>query len=80
MAVRILGVDDEAQNRRFMRRILEPRGYQVMEAADGEEALARVRQRPYDAVICDLKMPRVDGMMLYRAMAAATPPSAFRWS
>ena len=32
----------------------------------------------YDVVICDLKMPRVDGMMLYRAIAAATPTLARR--
>jgi len=37
-----------------------------------------VRQSSYDLVICDLKMPKVDGMTLYRAMAAATPALARR--
>ena len=42
-------------------------------AGDGEEALARVRQKQYDLVVCDLKMPRVDGKMLYRTIAAVAP-------
>ena len=54
------------------------RGCSVDHAGDGEEALARVRQNTYDVVICDLKMPRVDGMTLYRAIAAATPALARR--
>ena len=53
-------------------------GLRVEHAGDGEEALARVRQNSYDVVICDLKMPRVDGMMLYRAIAAGTPSLARR--
>ena len=50
----------------------------LADAGDGEEAFARVRQGTYDAVVCDFKMPRVDGMMLYRAIAAATPTLARR--
>ena len=37
-----------------------------------------MRQKAYDVVICDLKMPRVDGMTLYRAIAAVTPELARR--
>ncbi len=47
-------------------------------AGDGGKALARVKSGTYDVVICDLKMPRVDGMSLYRAIAAATPALARR--
>ena len=43
-----------------------------------EEALARVRQNTYDLVICDLKMPKVDGIAFYRAIAAASPVLARR--
>ena len=50
----------------------------VDHAGDGEEALARVRQIDYDVIICDLQLPRVNGMMLYRAIAAATPAVARR--
>ena len=47
-------------------------------AGDGEKALARVKSGTYDVVICHLEMPRVDGMSLYRALAAATPAPARR--
>jgi len=74
----ILLVEDERALAAAVSEALTDAGLHVDHAADGEEALARVRQKTYDAVICDLKMPRVDGMMLYRAMAAATPTLARR--
>jgi CheY-like chemotaxis protein len=74
----VLLVEDERALAAAVSEALTDAGLQVDHAGDGEEALARVRQKTYDAVICDLKMPRVDGMMLYRAMAAATPALARR--
>ena len=74
----ILVVDDVPDNVEILQLRLESQGYDIVTAGDGEEAFARVRQGTYDAVICDLKMPRVDGMMLYRAIAAATPTLARR--
>jgi nitrogen-specific signal transduction histidine kinase/BarA-like signal transduction histidine kinase len=74
----VLLVEDERALAVAVSEALTDAGLKVEYASDGEEALARVRQKPYDAVICDLKMPRVDGMMLYRAMAAATPALARR--
>ena len=74
----ILLVEDERALAAAVSEALTDAGLHVDHAGDGEEALARVRQKTYDAVICDLKMPRVDGMMLYRAMAAATPTLARR--
>ena len=74
----ILLVEDERALAVAVSEALTDAGLKVDYASDGEEALARVRQNQYDAVICDLKMPRVDGMMLYRAMAAATPALARR--
>jgi CheY-like chemotaxis protein len=68
----VLLVEDERALAAAVSEALTDAGLKVDYAGDGEEALARVRQKDYDAVICDLKMPRVDGMMLYRAMAAAT--------
>jgi signal transduction histidine kinase/CheY-like chemotaxis protein len=53
-------------------------GYLVVHAADGEEALARVSERTFDVVVCDLKMPRVDGPTFYRAIAASSPALARR--
>jgi signal transduction histidine kinase/BarA-like signal transduction histidine kinase len=70
---RILLVEDERALAAAVAEALTDAGLKVEHAGDGEEAFARVRQANYDAVICDLKMPRVDGMMLYRAIAAATP-------
>jgi CheY-like chemotaxis protein len=74
----VLLVEDERALAVAVSEALTDAGLKVEYAGDGEEALARVRQKHYDAVICDLKMPRVDGMMLYRAMAAATPALARR--
>jgi PAS domain S-box-containing protein len=75
---RILLVEDERALATAVAEALTDAGLKVDHAGDGEEAFARVRQANYDAVICDLKMPRVDGMMLYRAIAAATPTLARR--
>jgi PAS domain S-box-containing protein len=74
----VLLVEDERALAAAVSEALTDAGLKVDHAGDGEEALARVRQKNYDAVVCDLKMPRVDGMMLYRAMAAATPALARR--
>ena len=48
-------------------------GFLVDRTADGPTALERVRSRRYDLVICDLKMPRLDGQTFYRAVAGTTP-------
>ena len=74
----VLLVEDELALAAAVREALTDAGLNVDHAGDGEEALARVRQKTYDAVICDLKMPRVDGMTLYRAIAAGTPALARR--
>jgi CheY-like chemotaxis protein len=75
---RVLLIEDNQSLAVATRDALVHNGYQVDTAGDGEEALARVRQGGYDAVVCDLKMPRVNGMMLYRAIAAAAPALARR--
>ena len=74
----ILLVEDERGLAAAVTEALTDAGLNVDHAGDGEEALARVRHNTYDLVICDLKMPRVDGMMLYRAIAATTPALARR--
>jgi signal transduction histidine kinase/BarA-like signal transduction histidine kinase len=75
---RVLLVEDEPALASAMCEALEHAGYEVASAGDGEEALARVRAEHFDAVVCDLKMPRVNGMVLYRAMAAVAPALARR--
>jgi CheY-like chemotaxis protein len=74
----VLIVEDERALASAVAEALTDAGLQVDHAGDGQEALACVRHANYDVVICDLKMPRVDGMTLYRAIAAATPELARR--
>jgi two-component system NtrC family sensor kinase len=74
----VLIVEDERALAAAVAEALSDAGLKVDHAGDGEEALACLRHETYDVVICDLKMPRVDGMTLYRAIAAATPELARR--
>jgi PAS domain S-box-containing protein len=73
----ILVVEDEAQLANAVVDALRDAGYVVEHAADGEDALALVRAREHDLVICDLKMPRVDGPTFF-GMLEATRPSLAR--
>ena len=61
MKPRILVVDDESRIRRFVRMNLDLEGYDVIEAADGLEALARARDEIPDLVLLDVMMPDMDG-------------------
>ena len=72
--VRVLVVEDEAALATAVCEALVDAGFIVDRAADGEEGLARLAAASYDLIVCDLKMPRVDGIQFYRAMAAAAPP------
>jgi len=74
----VLIVEDERALAAAVAEALTDAGLEVDHAGDGQEALACMRNANYDVVICDLKMPRVDGMTLYRAIAAATPSLARR--
>jgi CheY-like chemotaxis protein len=74
----VLIVEDERALATAVGEALTDAGLVVDHASDGEEALARVRQKAYDVLICDLKMPRIDGMTLYRAIAATAPALARR--
>jgi PAS domain S-box-containing protein len=74
----VLIVEDEQALAAAVAEALTDAGLKVEHASDGEEALARIKENTYDLLICDLKMPRVDGMTLYRAIAAAEPELARR--
>jgi signal transduction histidine kinase len=74
----VLLVEDEAPLASALIDALKDAGYLVEHAADGEAALALVGRHPFDVVICDLKMPRVDGQSFYRSLAAAAPDLAKR--
>ncbi|MGQ9770938.1 MAG: sigma-54-dependent transcriptional regulator [Thermogutta sp.] len=64
--MRVLIVDDEKIKRVTLADDLAAQGYEVETAADGEEALERLRARHFDIVVADVKMPRVDGLELLR--------------
>jgi signal transduction histidine kinase len=69
----ILVVDDEAALAAAVCAALEDAGYATEQASDGQQALVRVQTRPFDLVICDLKMPRVDGRMFYARLVERNP-------
>jgi PAS domain S-box-containing protein len=69
----ILVVEDEAPLASAVVEALQDAGFTVEHAADGEEALARVQQRTHDLVVCDLKMPRLDGKAFYRRLKELKP-------
>jgi len=64
----ILLVEDNADMRDYVRRLLQQDGYEVELAADGQEALERARQQTYDLVLSDVMMPKLDGIQLLRAI------------
>ncbi|MEO5742135.1 MAG: ATP-binding protein [Vicinamibacterales bacterium] len=76
--LRVLVVEDEPALAVAVSEALADAGFTVDRAGDGEEGLTRLAEARYDLIVCDLKMPRIDGMQFYRAMAAATPALARR--
>jgi two-component system response regulator AtoC len=71
---RVLVVDDEGNLRHMLRVLLEKNGYQVDEAADGVEALRLLDQGGHGVVLCDIRMPELDGPgFLARAIERGYP-------
>jgi class 3 adenylate cyclase/CheY-like chemotaxis protein len=69
-AARILVVDDTPQNVRLLEAILVPRGFAVVSAASGQQALDQVAQQPPDLVLLDIMMPGMDGHEVCRRLRA----------
>ena len=59
---KILIIDDEKIIRSTLREILEYENYQISEAQDGEQGLNMLKEEEFDLVLCDIKMPKMDGM------------------
>lgn len=74
----ILAVDDSASMRQMVAFTLKGAGYNVIEAADGQEALDKARAGNIDLVLTDQNMPRMDGITLVQSLrempAYATTP------
>ena len=67
---RILVVDDVADNVEILRMRLTALGYEVIEATDGEQALAKVAEALPDLVLLDIMMPKIDGLEVVRRLKA----------
>ena len=59
---KILIIDDEKAIRKTLTEILGFEGYQIDEASDGEEGIKKFCEKTYDIVLCDIKMPKLDGI------------------
>ncbi len=62
----VLAVDDQPQNLRLLDAVLSPRGYRVIQAASGEEALRVLSESDVDLVLLDVVMPGIDGYEVCR--------------
>ena len=74
----VLVVDDEASVRVALQRYLSSRGHEVETTASGKEALARMREDAFDAVIIDMRMPDLSGEQLFQELRARDPSYAER--
>jgi CheY-like chemotaxis protein len=63
---KVLIAEDNAVNRELLRELLESRGYEVLEACDGQEALQMVEQAQPDILLLDIGMPVLDGFGVIR--------------
>jgi two-component system nitrogen regulation response regulator NtrX len=70
---KILIVDDETPIRRTLRDILEFEGYDVEEAVDGLECIAKVQKEKFDVIITDIKMPKMDGIEALERLQILSP-------
>ncbi|HZR09846.1 MAG TPA: sigma-54 dependent transcriptional regulator [Myxococcales bacterium] len=77
MKERILVVDDEQNARNALRTLLGEEGYEIAEAADGEEALAKIAELDPAVVLTDMRMPKMDGITLIRKAREAGSEAAF---
>jgi len=71
--VRILVVDDEQGIRDILSAELSAKGYQVATAEDGQQAVETLKAKPFDLVISDIRMPKMDGMVMLQEMTKIDP-------
>ncbi|NQT24755.1 sigma-54-dependent Fis family transcriptional regulator [candidate division KSB1 bacterium] len=71
--VTILVVDDEATQHQILAGYLKKKGFQIIQAANGEEALQQVKNNPIDLILSDMRMPDVDGMALLSGVKELNP-------
>ena len=69
----ILVIDDEPSVVRALTSLLRRDGYLVGTASNGRHALAQLQERPYDVIVCDLRMPELDGPAFYAILTRQYP-------
>jgi CheY-like chemotaxis protein len=75
---RVLVIDDDDELRALVVRVVEQAGYAVDSASDGQAGLERLAEQTYDVIVCDLRMPRMDGVAFYREVERRVPAVARR--
>ncbi|CDH47308.1 MAG: SpoIIE family protein phosphatase [Candidatus Competibacteraceae bacterium] len=71
--VKILIIDDEERAREILVAYLEDSGFQVLQASDGQAGIELCRHEPFDLVLCDLRMPGMDGLQVLAAVTHEFP-------
>ena len=74
----VLVVEDEPALAAAVSEALTDAGFVVDRAGDGQEALRRVAAKSYDLIVCDLKMPKIDGIRFYQKLSTLHPDVARR--
>ena len=69
----ILVIDDEPSVIRALAGLLRRDGYRVGTASNGRYALAQLQEQPYDVIVCDLRMPELDGPAFYAVLTRQYP-------
>ena len=69
MSKHVLVIDDEPNMRHMITVVLEKAGYAVLDAADGEDALSLLKSKAPDIILCDIRMPRMDGLTFLKQLA-----------
>jgi DNA-binding NtrC family response regulator len=77
MSQTILIVDDEKAIRKSIGEILTFEGFAIDEAADGSEAVKKIRENNYDCILCDIKMPKMDGIEVLTVAREEKPDTPF---
>jgi DNA-binding NtrC family response regulator len=73
MAGKILIVEDDTMTRRNLSVLLSDEGYDVDQAGDGVQALEIIAEQPFDLVLSDIVMPRMDGLKLLQELQFVAP-------
>jgi len=76
---RLLVVDDDFDMTNTLKELLHDYDYEVDVAFDGVQALGKIKAKPYDAILCDYQMPRMNGQVLFETLVQSHPQAAERF-